>query len=53
MFVMVYGNPVEGFRFVGPFATKAEARKYARGEPFDVWVARLDTPTQRREEVTS
>jgi hypothetical protein len=42
--IMVYGNPSDGFRFVGPFETEGQARRYCAGEPDNAWVAELDTP---------
>jgi hypothetical protein len=42
--IMVYGNPVDGFRYVGPFQSREEAYAYASNEHRDAWVTELDKP---------
>lgn len=46
-FIIVYGDPVDGFNFVGPFDDRDEAVRYAE---FDVgtdwWIAELDAPAE-------
>lgn len=44
-FIAIYGDPVEGFAFVGPFSTHEEAISYAAIDaPCNWWVSRLDAP---------
>ena len=46
MYIMIYGNPIDGFCYVGPFANRDEALTYAEGErdPRDWWIVELDAP---------
>lgn len=46
--VVMYGNPVDGFRIVGPFEDRDEAVKYGESEPSqnDWWIAELDAPAE-------
>lgn len=44
--IIVIGNPVEGFKFIGPFVTAAEAVDYADTNQrieADWWIAPLQT----------
>lgn len=45
-YLVVYGNPVDGLRFVGPFGTHEEACEYADVDnPSDEWwIAELEVP---------
>jgi hypothetical protein len=44
-FIVIYGDPVEGFAHVGPFDTHAEAVEYATVDaPCGWWVTHLHTP---------
>lgn len=47
--VVVYGNPVNGFTFVGPFHDRDDAVKYAENEPYNDnwWIAELDAPAEK------
>ena len=38
MAILVVGNPVDGFEFIGPFESKTKARDYSPGL-LDAWVA--------------
>ena len=46
MHIVILGNPVDGFRFVGPFPTKGYALDYYRTDPTttNIWIAELDAP---------
>jgi len=39
MWVLVIGDPVDGFRFIGPFTDFEDARRHAEGNAFDPWWA--------------
>ena len=43
-FIMIYGNPVDGCRYVGPFASRDETLRYSEIERVDWWIAELDAP---------
>ena len=47
-FIVIYGNPVDGFAHVGPFANRDDAVAYAEDEPYNGnwWIAMLDAPAQ-------
>lgn len=47
-FIVIYGNPVDGFTHVGPFANRDDAVAYAEDEPYNGnwWIAMLDAPAQ-------
>jgi ribosomal protein L37AE/L43A len=47
--ILIFGNPVDGLTFVGPFDTHEEAVTY--GEPIaeEWWVSELDEPTNEPE----
>lgn len=48
-YIFVYGNPIDGFRFVGPFDDRDEAVEYGESEPpgsADWWIAELDKPSE-------
>ncbi len=44
--IVIYGNPMSGFRFVGPFETIDDARRYIEMEDDsrNFWLAELDAP---------
>lgn len=43
-YVVVFGNPIDGFEFWGPFATSEAAMAYAQAEAdHDFWIATLNT----------
>lgn len=46
MFIMVYGNPIDGFCYVGPFGSHEDAKAYMESEDdrTDCWVADLFAP---------
>jgi hypothetical protein len=48
MYVLMLGNLSSGFRFIGPFHTETEAKKYGKatfGDEQWMWVEPLLTPT--------
>lgn len=45
--VFIYGNPADGFSFVGPFDNQSHAEIYAIGESnTDWWFAPLEWPAE-------
>jgi hypothetical protein len=46
--IIIAGNPVDGFEYIGPFSNGAAAFNYINTDPHlpdgDVWTARLDVP---------
>lgn len=43
--VIITGNPVDGFSFIGPFPDEDAAREYGENLiPDDWWVSELETP---------
>ena len=46
--IAIYGNPVDGFRYVGPFESKEDALTYVADEPSsdNWWVAELYAPAE-------
>lgn len=51
MFIMIYGNPCDGFRHVGPFKSHEDAVQYMACEKSseNCWIAELDTPCSDEE----
>ena len=46
-YIVIYGDPVDGFNFVGPFADRDEAVRYAEFDAgTDWWIAELVQPAQ-------
>jgi len=45
-FIIIRGNPVYGFEYVGPFASHDDATRYINEEPYPAnqWVAELVGP---------
>jgi hypothetical protein len=44
-FVVIYGNPADGFNYVGPFESRDDAALYAAEDtPADWWIVMLDAP---------
>jgi hypothetical protein len=45
-FIVIYGNPCDGFNYVGPFERRDDAVSYAEEEPYNGawWIATLDAP---------
>lgn len=43
-YMIVTGNPIDGFRFFGPFATRSEAVDNVVGD--DWWLARIEEPSE-------
>jgi hypothetical protein len=46
-YIIVIGNPVEGFEFYGPFRNEADAAKHANSDPHlpdEWWAAPLLAP---------
>jgi len=49
-YLLIAGDPVNGFQYVGPFATPSEA--HDKGEQLgfeEYWIARLDAPNPEEE----
>jgi hypothetical protein len=45
MYIMIYGNPCDGFRYVGPFEDHDLALAYGEaGASGDWWITELDPP---------
>ena len=44
MFIVIYGNPIDGISFVGPFADNDEANTFADNSDGDWWVSSIDAP---------
>ena len=46
-FIVVMGNPVDGFTHIGPFEFWEDANKYCEDDPspFDMWVVMLQEPS--------
>jgi phosphatidylserine decarboxylase len=51
-FILVYGNPIDGHRFVGPFDDREAAIRYMDGERHseNIWIAELDAPANNEGE---
>ena len=45
-FIVITGNPVDGFTHIGPFNGREEAEDYIYHDSSDWWVVELDTPEQ-------
>ena len=52
MFVVIHGNPADGFAYVGPFADADAATHYADAEVThdNWWVVQLEAPTHAEED---
>lgn len=51
MWIVIYGNPQNGFDYTGPFENPAEANDWADehvAREYDWWVAPLQEPTWAR-----
>lgn len=48
MWIIIYGNPIDGFGYIGPFDSHEEAVRYMDDEPSghhdNMWTALLDLP---------
>ncbi len=44
MFVVIYGNPVEGLSFVGPFESYDAALRYVNGDFSQCLIAPIASP---------
>jgi hypothetical protein len=42
-FIVITGNPVDGFTYHGPFVSAEDANAYAEDLPTDWWVAPLQS----------
>lgn len=47
MYVIMYGHPHRGFRFVGPFEDHEDAINYTSHIAGACWVVTLDQPLER------
>jgi hypothetical protein len=53
-FIVIYGNPADGFSHVGPFDSHDEASTYAAtDDPANWWIVRLDAPAYAADETRS
>lgn len=44
-FIVIYGNPSDGFSHVGPFESRDDASQYASADTAgDWWIVMLDAP---------
>lgn len=43
-YIVIYGNPGDGFHFIGPFDTIDEATEYGKDATRDWWIAELNAP---------
>ena len=52
-FIIAYGNPVDGFFYVGPFPTAQIANEYTESELFQgyFWIIELQAPAQEENEL--
>lgn len=45
MFIVISGNPVDGFVFIGPFQNEDQAAEYGdRIDDGDWWIGKIDQP---------
>lgn len=46
--IVIMGNPVDGFDYIGPFSSFEEADEYINQErnPKNFWIAQLATPEE-------
>jgi hypothetical protein len=47
-YILCYGDPANGFSFIGPFTYHAEAREYAEAELHSEtwWIAPIEQPEE-------
>ncbi len=45
-FILIKGNPVDGFEFVGPFPSNEDAMEHGDSVKTDWWVAELEEPAK-------
>lgn len=43
-YIVICGDPVNGFKYYGPFDTVEEAQHWAEGDSHETWVAPLEFP---------
>jgi hypothetical protein len=48
LYIVVYGNPADGFRHIGPFADYVDAERYMDQERSqqNLWIVELDAPAE-------
>lgn len=51
-YILIFGNPVEGFTFRGPFDTQEEAVDYADPIMEEWWTAELTLPEETKTQRT-
>jgi hypothetical protein len=46
--ILIYGNPIDGFNYVGPFKNSDAALHYMKTEPHksNIWMVMLQTPSK-------
>lgn len=49
-YIVAYGNPADGFFYVGPFEHRLEAAEYIEAESIrgDMWVLELLSPAEAK-----
>jgi hypothetical protein len=53
-FIIIYGNPQDGFAYIGPFNSRDEATYHADGDtPADWWIVQLEAPAYATDETRS
>jgi hypothetical protein len=48
--IIVYGNPIDGFRYVGPFESRDAALHYCEDDGGDWWLTTLEPPPEEFQE---
>ena len=43
-FILIYGDPPDGFNFIGPFDSHDDALRYAERYSSNWWIAALEDP---------
>ena len=54
-FLVVYGNPIDGCKYCGPFDDRGEAFSWADDNvttQYDYWITVLETPKENEHENT-
>lgn len=49
LYIIIIGNPVEGFEYLGPFKTRGDAIEFGEGLSNiggDYWIASLQSPLE-------
>lgn len=46
-YILIFGNPVDGFTFRGPFPSQVAALEYADAIAEEWWIAELTPPEEK------